>query len=276
MPRVSGLFIYPVKSCRGHSVPEAQLDAWGFQHDRRYLVVTPDGQFLTQRQLPRMALIETELAADRLALAAPRQGSVTIDFPRPGDSARPTRSVTIWKNTVTAEDCGEPAAEWLTHFLGTPARLVHMGAGYDRPVKPSKAQPGDVVSFADAYPLLLLSQASLDALNDRIVATGGEAVPLDRFRANIVIDGCAPHFEDALARFRIGDHVFRNAGPCARCVVTTTDQSTGERDGPEPLRTLATYRRDAQNPSDVNFAVNVIHETKSSPVRLGDALAPLV
>lgn len=273
MPRLSGLFIYPVKSCRAHALREAAVDAWGLQHDRRYLVVTPEGQFLTQRQIPRMALIETELSTAGLALASPNYGSVAI----PSSVAEPARtlSVTIWRNTVLADDCGEPTAEWLTRFLGTPARLVRMGNAYDRPVKPSKAQPGDIVSFADAYPFLLLSEASLHDLNDRIVAHGGEAVPLDRFRANLVLTDCAPYFEDSLTRFRIGEVVFRNAGPCARCIVTTTDQDRGERDGPEPLRTLATYRRDAHEPSNVNFAANVIHETKSGRLRLGDELSPL-
>lgn len=273
MPRLSGLFIYPVKSCRGYALREAHVDAWGLQHDRRYLVVTPAGQFLTQRQIPRMALIETGLTSSGLTLASPNHGSVAV----PTTAPEPTRTlaVTVWKNTVVADDCGEPAAEWLTRFLGVPARLVRMGTAYDRPVKPSKAQPGDVVSFADAYPFLLLSEASLHDLNDRLVAQGGEALPLDRFRANLILADCAPYFEDSLARFLIGDVVFRNAGPCARCIVTTTDQDRGERDGPEPLRTLATYRRDAVEPSNVNFAANLIHETKSGRLGVGDALVPL-
>ena len=274
MPRLSGLFIYPVKSCRGHALRESAVDAWGLAHDRRYLVVTPDGQFLTQRQLPRMALIDTEITAAGLALASPNHGSVAIDLAAVA-AARRSLSVTIWKNTVTADDCGEPAAEWLTRFLGTPARLVHMGPAYDRPLKPSKAQPGDVVSFADAYPFLMLSEASLADLNDRLIATGAEAVPLDRFRANLVVTDCAPFYEDTLTRFRLGELTFRQGGPCARCLVTTTDQERGERDGPEPLRTLATYRRDAEKPTDVNFGANIIHETKSGRLRVGDALVPL-
>lgn len=271
MPRLSGLFIYPVKSCRGHALRESAVDAWGLVHDRRYLVITPDGQFLTQRALPRMALIETELTATGLVLASPGHGSVTVS---PADAAGPL-AATVWKNTVTADDCGAPAAEWLTRFLGTPARLVRMGASYDRPLKPSKARPGDVVSFADAYPFLMLSEASLADLNDRLIATGAEAVPLDRFRANLILTDCAPFHEDTRTTFRLGEITFRQGGPCARCLVTTTDQTRGERDGPEPLRTLATYRRDPEKPGDVNFGANIIHETKSGRLRVGDVLTPL-
>lgn len=273
MARVSGLFIYPVKSCRGLALREATVDAWGFAHDRRYLVVTPEGQFLTQRALPRMALIETELRAGGLALASPGHGEIAL--PPAGTEPRLPRTVTIWKNTVVADDCGEPAAEWLTRFLGTPVRLVHTGAAYDRPLKPSKARPGDVVSFADAYPFLGLSEASVHDLNDRIVAAGGEPVPLDRFRANLIFTDCGAFAEDALTHFRIGEVTFRQGGPCARCIVTTTDQARGERDGPEPLRTLATYRRDPEKPGDVNFGANLIHETKSGRIRVGDAVVPL-
>jgi uncharacterized protein YcbX len=273
MPRVSGLFIYPVKSCRGHAVREAAVDAWGFVHDRRYVVVSEaDGRFLTQRTHPRMALIETGLTAAALTLASPHHGSVSI--PRTLPSAPRLLSVTIWNDTVQAEDCGDEAAGWLSRFLGLPLRLARMGAGFHRPVKPKRAQPGDQVSFADGAPLLLAAEASLHDLNDRIVAAGGEAVPMDRFRPNIVLEGGAPWAEDTLGRFRLGNVEFRNGWPCARCVVTTTDQETVER-GKEPLRTLATFRRDPQDPTNVNFGINLVQETKSGTVRVGDELVPL-
>lgn len=270
--RLTRLSLYPVKSCRGHDLAAAEVDAWGLRDDRRFLVVTPEGRFLTQRELPRLALVETALSAEALTLASPGRGSVAV--PRALDPAPRRVHATVWSSTVEADDCGEPAAEWLTGFLGTPARLVRMGAAYDRPVKPSRARPGDVVSFADGYPLLVIGEESLDDLNDRLVAAGGEAVPADRFRANLWIRGGGPFAEDALGRFRIGEVVLRHAGPCARCVVTTTDQQTAER-GKEPLRTLATYRRDPAKPGDVNFGVNLIHETKSGTLRVGDRLEPL-
>jgi uncharacterized protein len=271
-PRLTRVSVYPVKSCRGHDVAAAEVDAWGFRDDRRFLVVTPEGRFLTQRELPRMALVETALTAATLTLASPGRGAVEV--PRAPDASPQRRRVTVWSSTVEADDCGEPAAEWLTRCLGVPARLVRMGAAYDRPVKPSRAQPGDVVSFADGYPFLLLGEESLDDLNDRLVAAGEEPVPADRFRANLWIRGGGPFAEDALGRFRLGALTLRHAGPCARCVVTTTDQATAER-GKEPLRTLALYRRDPAKPGDVNFGVNLIHETKTGTLRVGDLLKPL-
>lgn len=273
MPKVSQLFTYPVKSCRGHAVASAAVDAWGFQGDRSYVVVSAaDGRFLTQRTHPQMALLETELTAAALTLASPGHGSVTISR-APGAATR-SLAVTIWKDTVTAEDCGEEAAAWLTRRLGSPLRLARIGAGYRRLVKPKHARPGDEVSFADAAPFLLVSDASLHDLNDRIVARGGEAVPMDRFRPNIVLTDSAPWAEDTLGTFRLGEVIFRNAWPCARCIVTTTDQETAER-GKEPLATLATFRRDAHDPTNVNFGVNLVQETKLGTVRIGDALVPL-
>lgn len=270
--RLTRICVHPVKSCRGHERVAAETDAWGLCDDRRFLVVTPDGRFLTQRELPRMALVETELTGGTLTLASPRHGFVSVPREIGTDPAR--RRVTVWSSAVEADDCGEPAAEWLTRFLGTPARLVRMGAAYNRPVKPPRARPGDVVSFADGYPFLVIAEESLDDLNDRIVAAGGEAVPPDRFRANLWVRGGGPFAEDALGRFRLGSLVLRNAGPCARCVVTTTDQTTAVR-GSEPLRTLASYRRDRAKPGDVHFGVNLIHETKTGTLRVGDRIESL-
>jgi uncharacterized protein YcbX len=265
MVQVSGLFIYPVKSCRGLTLASAETDAHGFIGDRRFLVVTPDGQFLTQRQIPRLATIETGLTATGLTLASPNHGQVTV----PLAANTGTRRVMVWRDTVEADDCGDEPAEWLTQLLGESLRLVHMGAKFHRPVKPEKARPGDVVSFADGYPFLILSEASLADLNDRIHAAGATPVPMNRFRPNIVVSGSDAFAEDAWTSLRIGDLVFRNAGPCARCVITTTDQITAAR-GKEPLKTLATYRRDAKDPTDVNFGINLIHETKQGTVRVGD------
>ena len=264
--RVSGLFLYPVKSCRGLSVPSAELDDYGFVGDRRFMVVTEvDGMFLTQRTHPRMALIETALTPDTLILSTPKHGSVSVPC---ASSLTPHASiqsrVTVWKSTVSADDCGDEPAEWLSNFLGLPLRLVRMGGSFQRPIVKPTAQPGDVVSFADGYPFLVLSEASLADLNSRLK----EPLPMNRFRPNLVVAGCDAFAEDAWTKVRIGDVVFRNAGPCARCPITTTDQLTAEC-GKEPLKTLATYRRDPDDPTDVNFGVNLIHETKRGTVRAG-------
>jgi uncharacterized protein len=274
MPRVTGLFLYPVKSLRGHAVPAADFDALGFEGDRRFLIIDDNGRFLTQRTVPRMALVDARLSAGTLLLSAEGAGGVSVSAT--SDSSGPLRMVSVWKSEgLKAEDCGVAASAWLTDFLRLPCHLVRIGKDFIRPVLKSAAQPGDLVSFADAEPFLMISEASLAHLNDRIQENQGDPVPMNRFRPNLVVDGCAPFAEDTWARVRIGGSIFRNGGLCARCVVTTTDQLTGERTGKEPLKTLAIFRRDPIDPSDVNFGVNLIHETKSGTIRLGDPVTPI-
>ena len=269
---LSGLFIHPVKSLRGCAVTTADVDALGLVGDRRFMVVDENGRFLTQRTLPRMALVETSLDATLLTLNA--QGAGAIRVPRAADPGAPLRQVSVWKSAdLTAEDCGDGVAAWLGDFLALRCRLVRIGGKFSRPVpKPGKARPGDRVSFADAYPFLVVCEASLADLNDRLIAQGGDALPMDRFRPNLVVAGCPAFAEDKWPSFRIGEITFRAGGPCARCVVTTTDQLTALRDR-EPLRTLAAYRRDAADPTDVNFGQNLIHETKTGVLRVGDKVA---
>jgi uncharacterized protein YcbX len=269
----SGLFIYPVKSLRGFAVETASLDRFGLVGDRRFLIVDDQNRFLTQRVLPRLALIETALTATDLVLQAPHGGSCAVSLRSPVEPA-PALRVVIWRDTVEAEDCGVEIAVWLSEILRQPCRLVRLGAAFHRPVKPSRAQPGDEVTFADAFPLLAVSETSLADLNDRLVARGEAPVPMNRFRPNVVLAGGAPYAEDALTRFRLGAATFRAAGPCARCIITTTDQLTAKR-GVEPLRTLATYRRDPVEPTNINFGQNLVHETKSGTLRVGDSLVPL-
>jgi uncharacterized protein YcbX len=263
---LSALHIYPVKSCRGLSLSVAELDDYGLVGDRRFMVVNAaDGMFLTQRSHPRMALIETTLSRDTLTLSSPNHDSVTIPTQTETGNLKSEMPVTVWKNTVIADDCGDKPAEWLSRFLGLPLRLVRMGEEYQRPVKPAKAQPGDEVSFADAFPFIVIGEASLTDLNSRLT----DPLPMNRFRPSLVVAGSAPYDEDAWTRFKIGHITFRNAGPCARCVVTTTDQLTAER-GKEPLRAFATFRRDPEDSTKVNFGSNLIHETKRGTLRVGD------
>ncbi|MEY2878159.1 MAG: hypothetical protein RLZZ15_539, partial [Verrucomicrobiota bacterium] len=249
------------------------VDALGLVGDRRFLVVDPAGNFLTQRAFPRMALVATTLDTTHLTLSVAAPTGVTaVRVPLAPDASAPLLAVTIWKHTgLLAEDCGAGPAEFLTAFLGAPCRLVRIGVKFHRPILKAAARPGDAFTFADGAPLLAVSEASLADLNDRIIARGGEPVPMDRFRPNVVLADCAALAEDALGRFRIGDAVFRSAGKSIRCILTTTDQATAAR-GPEPLRTLATYRRDATDSTSVCFGENVINETKSSTVRVGDAV----
>lgn len=273
-PRLTGLFVHPVKSLRGCAVTEAEVDALGLVGDRRFLVVDPEGRFLTQRTLPRMALITPALTPDALRLAAPGMGPLRVD--RAPDPAAPRVAVTVWSSAgLRAEDCGPAAAEWLGTFLRTPCRLVRIGPEFDRPVCRVPAgwsgAAAAQVGFADAFPFLLVSEASRADLNDRLVAQGGEPLGWDRFRPNLVIEGCPAFAEDTWPRLCIGEIEFLAAGPCARCAVTTTDQETGER-GVEPLRTLAGYRRDPRKPEDVNFGQNLVHRTTRGRLRIGDAV----
>ena len=272
MLRVTALYVYPVKSCRGFAVNTAAIDARGLVGDRRFLVVDAQSQFLTQRVHPRMALIETALTADFLTLASASQGSVSIPL---SGNRHPVSEVpvTVWKDTVLADDCGDEPARWLSDFLRLPCRLVRAGSAYSRPIPGRKVpatldRPGaspHEVSFADAFPFLVISEESLADLNARL----DSPLPMNRFRPNLVVAGGAPYAEDDWTRCKIGEVVFHGATRCGRCVVTTTDQLTAER-AQEPLRTLATYRRDEEGA--VMFGRNLIHETKTGRLSVGDAV----
>jgi uncharacterized protein YcbX len=265
---VSELYIYPVKSLRGISMPRVEIDALGFLGDRRFMVVDLEGHPLTQRACARMARVSTALANHHLELAMDGRGTISVDVTP--DSQAPVRTVNVWNSeNLQAEDCGNDVSEWLSAALDQPCRMVRIGSRFTRPVlKPGKTQAGDIVHFADAYPFLAISEASLHDLNDRLENTGESAVPMSRFRPNIVIAGCDAFDEDRCTYLQIGSVLMRAAGPCSRCVITTTDQQTGDR-GKEPLRMLASYRR-RPNSTEVDFGQNLIHETKSGRITVGD------
>lgn len=268
---VAGLFIYPVKSLRGVAVAAAEVDELGFAGDRRFLVIDEVGKQVTQRQIPHMALVDATLSPGRLTLSADGAGSVAVATA--SDPTAPLHPVSVWKSEgMLAEDCGDAAAAWLGATLQIKCRLVRIGEKFRRPVLKKAGQPGDIFSFADGSPILVTSEASLDALNDRIQANAGDPIPMDRFRPNLVVAGCPPFAEDSWPRLQIGDVVLRAAGKSDRCIMTTTDQRTGAR-GKEPLKTLATFRRDpALDPTAVWFGANFINESKRGTVRVGDPL----
>lgn len=266
---VASLHLYPVKGCRGVTVDTVSADAFGPIGDRRFMVVDAGtGRFVSQRSHPAMATICATLAHDVLQLS--RAGAAPLVVSNADFGGWLSRSVSIWKSAdLPAHDVGPDAAAWFSEALGTSVRLVRAGPTLPRTTSRQSAP----VAFADGYPWLVISEASLRDLNDRIIEGGGDAIPMNRFRPNIVLRGAPAFAEDTWPRFRIGALVFRAAGPCARCMVTTTDQFTGER-GREPLRTLATYRRDVTEPSEVNFGQNLIHETQGA-LRCGDELQVL-
>lgn len=258
--KLTAIHCYPIKSCAGSALDQARLDEFGVEHDRRWLVTDPACRFLSQRDWPRMALIRPTVLANGLRLSAP--GMEPLVVPSPAQQA-PQRQVTVWHDHCIALDAGEGAAQWLSSFLGMSCRLARMGPQFQRPVNAQYAVGHDQVSFADGFPFLLASSASLEDLNARLP----EPVPMNRFRPNLVVSGAQPFAEDGWAQIRIGDVVFHAVKPCARCTVTTVDQGAGVR-GKEPLVTLATYRK--TNDGLILFGQNLIHHPKEGRLRVGD------
>jgi MOSC domain-containing protein len=256
--RLTALNIYPIKSTHGIALAESDVDRFGLRYDRRWMVVDPSGQFLSQRSHPRLALVFSSIQGDRLRVDGP--GMPTLDIPLHPSPAVATR-VAVWDDICPANWVGESAAEWFSEFLECACSLVHMADDAVRPADPLYAPAGSRVSFADGFPFLLISEESLADLNRRLA----EPLPMNRFRPNLVVAGGAPYDEDRWSELEIGGIRLRVVKPCGRCVVTTTDQSTGER-GKEPLRTLATYRK---RDGEVIFGQNVVHEN-TGRFRVGD------
>ncbi|NEU66177.1 MOSC domain-containing protein [Spirosoma agri] len=261
---ISELYIYPIKSLGGISVQEAVIEPKGLQYDRRFMLVSPDGQFITQRTHTQMALIDVAIFGDRLRVWHRNHPDDVLELPlvmpEQADAASETMSVTIWdSHDVPAITVSTEADRWFTAILGQACRLVFMPETTHRTVDEQYARQQDAVSFADGYPYLLIGQASLDELNRRLSNTASEpsrALSMLRFRPNIVVTGTPPHDEDAWAHFRIDGIDLYGVKPCARCVLTTIDPATGEK-GKEPLRTLATYR---QWTKKILFGQNVLAE----------------
>ncbi len=256
---LSGLYVYPIKSCAGVALESAALSATGLRHDRRWMLVDEAGEFLSQRAHPRMALISVRFAPEHLVVGAP--GMPDLEVPLQPEQIEDLVDVRVWGAAVRGAPVGEEADRWFSEFLRLPCRLVYKPDDQVRSVDSAYAAHEDQVSFADAFPFLLISEASLDDLNGRLE----EPVPLDRFRPNLVVRGCEPYGEDGWVRVRVGAVPFRVAEPCARCAVTTVNQETGVR-GKEPLRTLATYRKAG---GEVFFGRNLIHASLGT-VRVGD------
>jgi len=266
---VTGLYVYPVKACAGIALDDAQLDARGFRFDRQWMIVDDGEQvFLSQRELPTMALIHTAFDGDKLVLSAPKMGDLELPLQQRPDAA--TLPVVVWRDTCQAVDEGEAAARWVSGFLGVQARLVRMADEFVRPVDPKYARTPAQTGFSDAYPLLLASEASLGDLNAKLAARGKMRLPMNRFRPNLVIAGSDAYAEDDWRQIRVGETPFDVAKPCARCVTTTVNQETGtipQHD--EPLATLATYRRGERG---VLFGQNIIHRVNGH-VQIGDVVS---
>ena len=267
---LSSLHLYPLKSAAGLMVDTLAIEPRGPRHDRRWLAVDADGRFITARQLPAMVLVRADMTGDRLRLSAPDMPGLEV-APPPPDA--PRMPVSIWKDTVDAQ-CVDPAADaWLSACLRQPARLVFMDDHARRPVDAGYAQPGDEVSFADGYPLLVISRAALEGLNARLVDAGRAPVAMAQFRPNLVVDDAEAHAEDDWTRVRIGEIEFDAVKPCTRCIFTTVDPDGGvRREDGEPLNTLKDYRR---RPEGILFGMNLIPRG-AGLLRVGDRLTVLM
>lgn len=263
---LSEINIYPVKSLKGIGLSESSVDIRGLHHDRRWMLVDADGQFMTQREFPRMALIETSVNGSGLKVRF--DGT---ELAVPDEAEKGPVEVGIWEGPVGAAMFGDEVNGWFSEVLEVDCRLVTMPEATRRRVDRQYAIDAerDIVSFADGYPFLLIGDGSLAALNSRLATP----VPMNRFRPNFVVAGADAFAEDTWKKVRIGETVFHFVKPCGRCVMPTVDQETGVKDGKEPLKTLASFR--TVN-GKVLFGQNLIAEKPGGVIRVGDEVEVLV
>ncbi|MGH8123041.1 MAG: MOSC domain-containing protein [Rudaea sp.] len=263
---LASIHIYPLKSCAPLALNQAQVEARGLAGDRRWMVVDGEGKFLSGREQPRLTLIRAQPGADdALQLDAPGMPTLRLNAP-PADGAR--LAAHLWDDAIAPLLAAPVAHAWISAFLGQPCRIVMMDARCARPVDAKYGVPGDEVSLADGFPLLLISQAALDQLNAKLA----QPVSMLRFRPNLVVTGTAPHAEDGWQRVRVGAIEFDVVKACIRCLFTTVDFERGERDpAGEPLRTLIGYRRTEKG---VAFGQNLIARG-SGALRIGDTVQAL-
>ncbi len=269
---IDALWLYPIKGCRGFSVPAAALAPTGLEvkgiGDREWVVVDDQGEFLSQRELPKMALIETRLTADSLRLKAPGMLQLDVPFESEGDILK----VRVWNDEVAAVTQGEIADAWFSQFLGLPCRLMRFDPEARRISNHKYTGAASApYKFADAFALLVCSTASLADLNARLVAKGQAEISIERFRPNIVLRGVEAFDEDYIDYLTVGGARLQVVKPCVRCTVPNVEPSTGEA-GFEPTDTLAVYRNDA-HAGGITFGVNAIVESGAGgELSAGDAV----
>jgi len=265
MITVTGLFIYPVKSLGGISLSEADLGPRGFKYDREWLIVDKGHRFVTQREIARMALIKTTIDEERdvLILRLPEVNK-ELSIPLKASPEKETIKVTVWNDSALATVESDEVNAILSNFLRQELRLVRMAPGYKRRVDEHYApDDDDIVGFADGFPFLIISDESLDELNERLEYP----LPMNRFRPNITTHGGGPFAEDHWDKIQIGTVELALVKPCARCVITTIDQDCAEQ-GKEPLRTLANYRNQG---GKILFGQNAIFKG-SGNISVGDSV----
>jgi uncharacterized protein YcbX len=277
MPILSALTLYPIKSCAGMPLQEATLTTTGLMteqiYDREWMVVDAAGVCLTQREHPRMALIVPTLKATTLELRAPGMLRLEIPLGLPDPDQAPTLTTQVWDDTVLAYDCDELTAEWFTKAIGVPCRLARFHAKAERVVSQTWTKGvAATTMFSDGYPMLVAGSASLEDLNGKLRAAGREAIPMNRFRPNLVIDGIEAFEEDYAESFEIGDAVLKPVKPCPRCPMPSVDQATGEF-GPDPLDLMQSYRAKPEVEGALCFGMNsILIAGEGQRVRVGQEI----
>lgn len=257
------LYIYPIKSLGGYRVSEARLTDRGLEYDRRWLLIDQQGHFMTQRKHHEMALLQVNISEGILSVSHKTQTMKPLSFSV--DTYTDTLVQTqVWDDTVLGFEVSAQANAWFTEALDKPCRLLYMAAGHQRKVEEKYALNEDITSYSDGYPILIIGQESLQDLNSRL----NEAVPINRFRPNMVFEGGQAYEEDQWHEFWIGENQFFGVKPCGRCVMTTIDQQTGIS-GKEPLRTLSTYRKSGNK---ILFGQNVLIGTPEGILRVGEEI----
>jgi uncharacterized protein YcbX len=259
---LSALHIYPIKSLGGISLQQSEIVATGLKYDRQWMLIDDEGIFVSQRKYIKLAMLQVHIEAQTMTVEHKQDPLNTISFSL-DETTGLSVPVTIWDDQSTGVEVSQKVSDWFTAYMQMSVRLVKMPAEARRLVDPRYANEDEIVSYADGYPCLLISQASLDGLNQKLE----EPVRMDRFRPNFVFTGGEAHIEDSFGSFYLGDILFSAVKPCARCVLTTIDQQTAEK-GQEPLKTLARYRTFNQK---VMFGQNLIHQGNGM-IRLGDQL----
>lgn len=273
--RIARLFVHPVKSCAGTEVREALLTEAGLESDRAWMVVDAKGVFLTQRTLPRMALVRPEVAGEVLVLRAPGMPELCLD----AHAAAAPLTVTVWNDTVPAWDAGDVAARWFSTFLGQPCRLVRCDPAHRRLSSSDWTGGLDAPNrFSDGFPVLVASEASLDDLNQRLRAAGHAAVGMERFRPNVVLAGVQAHDEDRVDMVRIGTGAglevqLQLVKPCSRCPIPDIDPATA-LSHPAVGDTLRTYRQDKRLGGAITFGMNaIVRQGDGQVLRVGQPMA---
>jgi len=262
MMKITAIYLYPVKSLGGISLQEATAEKRGLEYDRRWMLTDESGVFLSQRELPEMALLQPAIENGHLVIRHRGKPLEPLSIPLDPASYGEPRTVTIWDDNCAAVHVSEDADTWFREALNSPCHLVYMPDNSVRPVNPDYALPGDMVSFADGYPFLVLGESSMAFLNDKLETP----LSIGRFRPNFVFSGASPHEEDTWKRFSIGQVQFRGTKPCGRCQIPTIDQETLIQ-SKEPTATLAKYRRYGYK---IIFGMNVCLDGSPGVVRVGE------